>query len=107
MHMFCCWQLFRFCIECVGIEDVVEYFRLEIFYGFVVCVVAVGSVCVVVVLLFCILQVVLVDSRITYMCVVIIIMTVMQWLTNMPIRPLLLFCCDDMHLDRVLACSLN
>ena len=65
MHVFCCWQLFRFCIECVGIEDVVEYFRLEIFYGFVVCVVAVGSVCIVVVLLFCILQVVLVDSRIT------------------------------------------
>jgi hypothetical protein len=57
-------------------EDVVEYFRLEIFYGFVVCVVAVGSVCIVVVFLFCILQVVLVDSRITYMCVVIIVMTV-------------------------------
>ena len=68
MHVFCCWQLFRFCIECVGIEDVVEYFRLEIFYGFVVCVVAVGSVCIVVVLLFCILQVVLVDSRILHVC---------------------------------------
>ena len=54
-----------FVLNVLAIENVVEYFRLEIFYGFVVCVVAVGSVCVVVVFLFCILHGVLVDSRIT------------------------------------------